>query len=110
MDIYVRPTPENSARVVKALEEFGFASAGLTADSFTEPNRMLQIGVPPVRIDIMTTISGVNWDEAEAGRERGKCGDVDVAFIGKAQFIANKRASGRRKDLADIEAIGEKAD
>ena len=61
----------------------------------------------PVRVDIVTSITGVSWEEAEAGRVDGEYGDVPVHYIGKEQFIANKRAIGRKKDLADIEALGE---
>jgi hypothetical protein len=66
------------------------------------------MGVPPVRIDIITSISGVSWDEAESAKVAGHYGDIPVSFIGREQFIANKRAIGRNKDLADIGALGEK--
>ncbi len=68
---------------------------------------VVQLGVPPVRVDLITSITGVSWEEAAASRESGHFGDVPVHFIGRAQYIANKRATGRKKDLADIEALGE---
>ena len=63
--------------------------------------------VPPVRVDLLTSISGVTWDEAHAGRVSGHYGDVSVDYIGRDEFIANKRASGRARDMADLESLGE---
>ena len=107
IDIFVRPDVENASRVLIALAAFGFRFPNLTAADFESPNKVVELGVPPVRIDIITSISGVSWEEAEAGKEPGNFGDVPVAYIGRQQYIANKRAAGRRKDLADIEALGE---
>ncbi len=76
-------------------------------DEFIEPDQVLQLGVPPVRVDIMTSIAGISWDEAWAGKAPGDCGGVPVHYLGREQFIANKRAAGRAKDIADIEALGE---
>jgi hypothetical protein len=66
-----------------------------------------QLGVPPVQIDLITSISGVSWEEADVSKEPGTFGDVPVHYIGREQYIANKRATGRKKDLADLEALGE---
>jgi len=107
VDIFVRPDRENARRVLDALDAFGFRFPNLTAEDFENPNKVVQLGVPPVRIDIITSISGVTWEEAEASREPGLFGDVPVSYIGREQYIRNKRASGRKKDLADIEALGE---
>jgi hypothetical protein len=107
IDIFVRPDSENAARVLDALGAFGFRFPNLTAEDFENPNKVVQLGVPPVRIDIITSISGVSWEEAEAAKEPGIFGDVPVAFIGRREYIKNKRSAGRRKDLADIEALGE---
>jgi len=63
--------------------------------------------VPPVRIDLLTSITGVSWVEASAGSEDGFYGDVPVSYLGKRELIANKRATGRKKDLDDLEALGE---
>jgi hypothetical protein len=65
------------------------------------------LGLPPVRVDIVTSITGVSWEEAATGRIEGKYGDVLVYYIGRQQFMSNKRALGRKKDLADLEALGE---
>jgi hypothetical protein len=107
LDILVRPDPANARGILKALKEFGFGAVGLTADDFTIPDKVVQLGVPPVRIDIVTSITGVSWEEAAAGRLRGNYGDVSVHFLGKKEFIQNKRAVGRKKDEADLEALGE---
>jgi hypothetical protein len=105
LDFYVKPSEENAERVLEALKEFGFAESGLKQEDFVEPGRILRLGVPPARIDILTSIDGVTWKEAWAGRESGRYGDTPASYIGKSQFIANKRAMGRHKDLADIEAL-----
>jgi len=106
IDVFVRPNPENAQRIMCALAAFGFNLPGLTAEDFHAPDKVVQLGMPPVRIDLITSISGVSWEEAAAHKVAGTYGDVPVCFIGREQFIANKRASGRKKDLADIEALG----
>jgi hypothetical protein len=107
MDILVRPDPENAQRVLSALDEFGFGSLGLSAGDFASPDKIVQLGVVPVRVDIITSITGLSWEEAAAGREKGNYGDVIAHYIGKRAIIRNKRALGRKKDLADLEALGE---
>ena len=106
LDILVRPDPENARRILKALDIFGFGSVGLTAEDFTVPDKVIQLGVAPVRIDIVTALTGVSWGEAAAGGVKGKYGDIDVFFIGRKEFIRNKQALGRKKDQADLEALG----
>lgn len=108
IDLYIKPDSENAGRIVKALDQFGFGSLGLKANDFTTPGQVIQLGVPPARIDIITSISGVSWEEAEKGKIAGNCGGIPVYFIGREQFITNKHATGRQKDLADLEALGEK--
>ena len=107
IDIYVKPDDKNAARIISALEEFGFGSIGLSAEDFERPGQVIQLGVPPVRVDIITSIAGVSWDEAFSDRASGKYGDIQVHFIGREQFIINKKAVARKKDLADLEALGE---
>ena len=108
IDIYVKPDNGNAKQVMSALYEFGFGSVGLVAADFEKSGQVIQLGVPPVRIDIITSIGGVSWDEAFSGQVAGRYGNVQVYFLGRKQFIKNKRAVGRKKDLADIEALGEK--
>ncbi|MGD9193457.1 MAG: hypothetical protein PVH58_16160 [Desulfobacterales bacterium] len=91
-----------------ALDEFGFGSVGLAAVDFEKPGQIIQLGAPPVRIDIITSIGGVSWDEAFAGRVVARYEDFKVHYIGREQFIKNKRYVGRKKDLADLEALDEK--
>lgn len=107
IDILVKPEEENAQRVLEALEKFGFGSVGIEKSDFMYQNKVVQLGVLPVRIDIITSISGVSLDEAFAGTLEGKYGDIPVLYIGRDQFIRNKRAIGRRKDLSDLEALGE---
>ena len=107
IDIFVKPDTENALCILKALNEFGFGSVDLKEEDFRSPNKVVQLGYPPVRIDIITSISGVSWDQAFKEREKGKYGNVPVYFIGREHYILNKRASGRKKDLADLEALGE---
>ena len=107
IDLFVGTAPDNAQRVVDALNEFGFGSVGLTKRDFETPDQVVQLGVPPVRVDIITSLTGVSWDEAYEGRAKGVYDDVPVFFLGREQFLSNKRAIGRRKDLADLEALGE---
>ncbi len=107
LDLFLNATPDNAMRILAALTEFGFGDLGLTSNDFTHPDRVVQLGVPPVRVDLLTSLSGITWDEADAGAEAGVYGDQDVRIIGRTEFIANKRATGRTRDLADLEALGE---
>ncbi len=107
LDVFVKPDPENARRIIESLDQFGFKSVELSVDDFQAPDQVVQLGVPPVRVDILTAITGVSWAEAVAGRVEGKYGDIPVYYIGREQFAANKRATGRRRDLADLEALGE---
>jgi hypothetical protein len=110
IDIFVQPSPENAQKILSALADFGFGSLNLSIEDFYNPDSVVQLGVPPVRIDIITSITGVTWEEANKGKSRGLYGNVPVNFLGREQFITNKRATGRKKDLADIEALGEVID
>ena len=107
IDLLVRPVRENAERILAALNEFGFGSLDLSEDDFTMPGKVIQLGVPPIRIDIITSISGVSWEKADSGKVPGRYGQTSVCFISREDFIANKRATGRKKDAADIEALGE---
>ncbi len=106
IDLFVRPTDDNAERILAALDEFGFGSLDLSRKDFTTPGMVVQLGVPPVRIDIITRVSGVSWQQADAGKVAGRYADAPVFFIGRDDLIANKKATGRKKDVADIEALG----
>lgn len=105
LDVLVRPTLENGARLLAAIAAFGFPLDDLQPLDLLEPRRMLQLGEEPVQIHVITSISGVTWDEAWADRVVTPLGTHDVAILGRATFVRNKRAAGRPKDLADVDAI-----
>ena len=107
IDIYIKPEKANAQNAMRALKEFGFGSVGLKEEDFEKRDQVIQLGVPPVRIDLITSITGVDWDEALNGSESGRAGDIEVKYLGKVEFIKNKRLTGRKKDLADLEALGE---
>lgn len=106
LDVYVRPRPDNARKLIEALARFGFGGLDLTPADFQSPDRIVQLGVPPVRVDLITSITGVTWEEAVAHRVAGRYGETPVHYLGRDQLIANKRATGRKKDLADIESLG----
>ncbi|RKX78955.1 MAG: hypothetical protein DRP87_04920 [Spirochaetes bacterium] len=107
LDILVKPDHANAEKIMHALDEFGFGSVDLTEADFEKEGKVIQLGFPPVRIDIITSITGLTWEEARSGRAEGSFGDLTVYYLGRNQLITNKRALGRKKDLADLEAIGE---
>lgn len=107
LDVLVRPTPSNAARVFSALAEFGapLAAHGVTEADFCTLDTVYQIGLPPRRIDILTAISGVSFEEAWSSRIEVHVLGAPLAFLGRDALIANKRAAGRPKDLADVLAL-----
>ncbi len=107
IDLLVKPESQNANRILSALEDFGFGSIKLSQVDFTTPNNVIQLGTPPVRVDIMTSITAIDWEKAQTSKVQGNYGDTTAYFISKDDFIANKRALGRKKDLADIEALGQ---
>ena len=80
----------------------------MSTGDLEKPDMVVQLGVPPARVDLITSLTGVSLEEAFSGKVNGKFGDIHVHYIGREQCIANKRAIGRKKDLADLEALGEK--
>jgi hypothetical protein len=102
IDFFVRPTAENAARVLDAIREFGFGSLELTVEDFTTPERIVQLGRPPNRIDILTSISGVEFDDAWSGRVPANLDEQAVHFLGFDALVRNKKASGRAKDQSDV--------
>lgn len=105
IDVFVEPTAQNAASVLAALDDFGFGSLGLTVTDFSSPGQIIQLGQPPNRIDLLTMIDGVSFAEAWAGRVAGRYGEQPVQYIGRAELIRNKRASGRPQDLVDVAAL-----
>jgi hypothetical protein len=110
LDVWIDPASENAERVWRGLSAFGapLDDLGLRRDDLSRPGTVIQLGLPPNRIDLLTGISGVpDFETAWAGRTEHVIGDHRVPFLGRAALIQNKRASGRRKDLGDLEALGE---
>jgi len=107
LDILVNPDPDNAARILEALNDFGFGSLEINIKDLTSADNVVQLGYPPVRIDLITSITGVHWNEASNGKEVGEFNGLRAVFLGRKELIKNKRATGRKKDLADLEALGE---
>ena len=109
LDVWIDATPPNAARVMVALAEFGAPLADITAADFARPGIVFQMGLPPGRIDVLTELTGVAFADAWPGRVRAPFGPVEVDVIGREAFISNKRATGRAKDLGDVESLGDLA-
>lgn len=107
LDIWVRPDPENAQRVWRALAAFGapVEAMGLTLLDLGNPGTVYQVGLPPKRIDILTEISGVDFDDAWDSRVLQEAEGLTIPFLGRQALLRNKQASGRIKDLADIELL-----
>ena len=105
LDILIRPTEENADRVMRALAQFGFGKAGIQAADFRSPGMVIQLGVQPNRIDLLTAISGVGFDEAWATRSEAEIEGLPTQFIGRLSLLRNKESTGRAKDLGDAEEL-----
>ncbi|HRO24255.1 MAG TPA: hypothetical protein PLR07_08180 [Promineifilum sp.] len=105
LDVWIAIAPDNAARVVEALEDFGFGSAELTTDLFLKEDSIIRMGLPPMRIEILTTISGVSFETCYQDRVEGVFGGTEVTLISLDDLKRNKRASGRYKDLDDLEHL-----
>jgi hypothetical protein len=107
LDIWIESNPENAQALVLALTQFGMASLGLTETDFLDPEQVVQIGYPPNRIDILSTVSGLEFTSCYAQRVKTILDGVEVNFIDLENLRKNKKASGRLQDLADLENLGE---
>jgi len=107
LDVWVNVSSENAARIECALREFGFATAGLTSSLFLDRNNVVRMGVPPIRIEILTSVSGVEFESCYAEKEMIRIEEMVVPVISLARLRQNKAASGRAKDLADLESLPE---
>jgi len=105
LDIWVSVSPENAARIKRVLREFGFDTAALTSDLFLAPNTVVRMGVPPIRIELLTSVSGVQFETCYAEKALIRIDEVPVPVISLARLRENKAASGRAKDLADLENL-----
>jgi predicted nucleotidyltransferase len=105
LDILIRATAKNAAKLVDLLNEFGFADSGFRESDFTGPNQVIQLGRAPNRIDLLTSISGVTSNEAFDTRISAELDGIPVFILAKDALIRNKRAVGRQQDLADLDTL-----
>jgi len=106
IDIWIQPERGNVTALLAALREYGFESLHLTEEDILSGD-VIQLGYAPVRIDLLTTLSGLTNEEIMESREPGSFDDLPLYYLGRDAFIKNKRALGRHRDLADIELLGE---
>lgn len=105
LDIFLEANAANATHAVQALVDFGFAGLGITASDLATPGSILQLGVPPTRIDLLTRIDGVTFEEAWRSRVTGIYGRLEVPYIGFDALVQNKTAAARPQDLADLETL-----
>lgn len=104
-DIWIRPEKSNAEKMMLVLKDFGFALKGISQEDFEQEEMVVQLGYPPLRIDILSSISGVGFEEAYPQRVIKKLGDIEMSFIGLKELIKNKDATGRKKDQLDSEQL-----
>ncbi|MDP2883653.1 MAG: hypothetical protein Q8P51_01345 [Ignavibacteria bacterium] len=105
IDIFLDAEQSNAQNVLEALKGFGFGEVGITLRDLVSPEQVIQLGFPPLRIDLLTSISSVAFADAWARRVSAKYGEQTVYFISKQDLIANKKGAGRKKDLEDLEEL-----
>lgn len=105
MDIWIAVHPRNAQKMVEVMREFGFAVKELSEELFLQANNVVRLGMPPLRIEVLTTISGVDFEECYRDRKTDILDDVEVQLISLKHLKANKKATGRFKDLSDLENL-----
>jgi len=105
IDFFVEGSEENAERLLNALAGFGFKNIGLVKENFIKSGDIVQLGVPPVRIDLMNSVTGLDFNTAWENRVTGSYGDIPAFFVSKADLIRNKMAVGRKQDLSDIDRL-----
>jgi hypothetical protein len=105
LDIWLNPVPQNSKKIMKCIDEFGFSSLGLTENDFTKIGNVIQLGSPPLRIDILNDIDGVVFDDCYRNKVNVEIDEMLVNFISYHDLIKNKKATGRHRDLDDLENL-----
>jgi hypothetical protein len=110
LDLLVRPTAANAERLMLTLSEFGFGKLGIQASDFCSPGTVVQLGVKPNRIDLLTSITGVTFEDAWATRNEAELDGIAARFIGRAALLRNKEQTGRAKDLGDAEELRKRTD
>jgi hypothetical protein len=106
LDVWVEPAPDNATRVMQALADFGAPLSDVRAEDFSRPGIVFQMGLPPRRIDVLTELTGLSFTESWRSRQRAPFGPLEVDYLGREDFIRNKRHVGRSKDLGDLEGLG----
>ena len=106
IDFWVRPNQNNGERLLDALREFGFGDLEITIEDLIS-GKIIQLGYPPVRIDIISKLTGLSTKEIWANRQKGSFGNHTVYYLGRSAYVKNKKALARHKDLADLELLGE---
>ena len=105
IDIWIKTSSENAEKMPAILDDFGFGSFQLTKDDFLNADNIIQLGYPPNRIDIITSIDGVNFEECYINRVVKKVDEIEINFIGLADLIKNKKATGRDRDIIDLKNL-----
>ncbi|MCH9030460.1 MAG: hypothetical protein IH819_12840 [Bacteroidetes bacterium] len=105
IDIWITTNPDNAKKIVQAIKEFGFADPDISEEIFLKEDQVIRMGVPPLRIELLTTISGVDFESCFASRIDETIDDVKISFIGLEDLKQNKKASGRHIDLNDLERL-----
>src|SRR5665213_1746075 len=105
LDASIWISAENASRIVRSLEAFGFTNLGLSEEDFNQPDRVVQLGYAPYRIDILTSIEGVEFNDAWERRVVLDLDGIEVPFIGHADLLTNTRVAGRHQDIADVERL-----
>lgn len=105
IDIYINNSSRNAELLVNVIKEFGFENAGIEESDFTIKGRIVQLGVSPIRIDIINEIDGIDFSDAYKRKERCQFGKVTANFISRLDIVKNKRASNRKKDQADLDEL-----
>jgi hypothetical protein len=107
LDAWVWASETNAAKIITALDAFGFADVGITVSDLSREDTVVQLGYPPYRIDILTSIDGLEFIEAWASRVMVRINNMDVPFISRSDLITNKTAVGRPQDIADVHRLTE---
>lgn len=105
LDIWLLPDPQNAAKILDAIKDFGFGSLDIKSADLTKKDSIIQLGYPPLRIDLLTGIDGVQFDACYPNKKEIEMDGQTVHFVGYADLIKNKKASGRHQDLGDIENL-----
>jgi len=105
IDIFYERSPDNADKMLKTIQYFGFGSLDIQIDDFLKEGQVIQLGVPPYRIDLLNTIEGISFEQAWKNRKPARYGEQDISVIGKEDLIANKMATGREQDKLDAQNL-----